>query len=210
LENVVKIEARNELIFTTFSFQYPLRQFNFVIEKRDLINSQCDFKKELVNLVRQNKLKRQKMLFNRNLLLSILCALLIALWSYAALSKLAEFTTFSLQLKLQPLPNWSIPIIRWGLPVAELGTALLIYFQRTRFAGLIISTILMTVFTFYVLFALTGAYGQIPCSCAGIISELHWRGHLIFNIIFTIFSFYGIYLQKHKADSFIKHNPIPV
>jgi len=147
---------------------------------------------------------------NRKLIISIICALLITLWAYAALGKLSEFTTFGFQLKLQPLPKWSIVPIQWGLPIFELGIAVLLYFQRTRMKGLTISAVLMTIFTFYVLFALTGTYGKIPCSCAGLISVLHWRGHLIFNIIFTLLSFYGIYLKKRNEEGLIKHNPIPI
>lgn len=138
----------------------------------------------------------------RNLIISIICVLLIALWSYAAISKILEFTTFGSQLRRQPLPVWSIPWLQWGLPVIEMGIALLINFQRTRLTGFIISSGMMTLFTFYVLFALTGAFGNIPCSCAGLISALRWKGHLVFNTMFTIISFAGIFLIRQKENHF--------
>lgn len=146
----------------------------------------------------------------RNLFLSIICTLLIILWMYAALSKLSEFKTFGYQLKRQSLPAWSIPLLLYGLPVVELFTAVLIYFQRTRMKGLIISAFLMISFTLYVAFALSGVFAEIPCSCSGIISMLRWRGHLVFNIIFTTISFIGVYLEKHKDDHFRKHKPMAV
>jgi len=54
----------------------------------------------------------------------------------------------------------------------------------------------MTLFTLYVAFALSGVFGEIPCSCAGLISAMHWKGHLVFNIIFLIISLLGVYIQK--------------
>jgi hypothetical protein len=83
-----------------------------------------------------------------------------------------------------------------------MGIALLINFQRTRLTGFIISSGMMTLFTFYVLFALTGAFGNIPCSCAGLISALRWKGHLVFNTMFTIISFAGIFLIRQKENHF--------
>lgn len=146
----------------------------------------------------------------RKLLISIFCTLLIALWAYATLDKLTAPARFGDQLKLQPIPIWSVPLIQWGLPIIELATATLISIQKTMSKGLIISSILMTVFTFYVLFALTGAYGDIPCSCAGIISALHWRGHLVFNIFFLVISVAGYYLKRSKGDYSIKQKRIAV
>jgi len=117
---------------------------------------------------------------------------------------------FFFQLQRQPLPGWSIPLLKWGLPVVELITAVLIYFQRTRMKGLTISAFLMISFTLYVAFALSGAFGEIPCSCAGLISALKWKGHLVFNIFFTAISITGVYLQKHSGDHFVKHKTVVV
>ncbi|HEU0228657.1 MAG TPA: MauE/DoxX family redox-associated membrane protein [Arachidicoccus soli] len=134
-------------------------------------------------------------------LLTVLSTLLILLWIYAAGSKLAEYTIFKDQLTKQPLPSWSIPLLAWALPLVEMLTALFLYFQRTNKMGCILSSVLMTAFTVYVLLALSGAFGDIPCSCAGIISKLRWKGHLLFNIFFTVISFAGWYLHKQKVIS---------
>lgn len=134
-------------------------------------------------------------------LLPFISTLLILLWIYAAGSKLAEYTIFKDQLARQPLPSWSIPILAWALPLVEMVTALFLYFQRTNKMGCILSSVLMTAFTVYVLLALSGAFGDIPCSCAGIIGKLRWKGHLLFNIFFTILSFAGWYLHKQKLVS---------
>ena len=136
----------------------------------------------------------------RNLIISFICTILIILWVYAALSKIIDFSVFESQLKRQPLPEWSLGVFKWGLPIIELGTAFLLFSKRTRFKGLVFSTILMTLFTLYVLFALSGAFGEIPCSCAGIISALHWKGHLSFNIIFLIISALGVHFENKARN----------
>ncbi len=146
----------------------------------------------------------------RLLISSLINTLLIILWAYAALSKLSEYGVFTGQLKRQPLPLWSAGVLSWALPLTEFATAVLIYSQRTRMAGLIISSFLMTVFTLYVLFALSGAFGDIPCSCAGLISSLRWQGHLVFNIVFSVVSFVGVYLEKHHDEPFIRHKAVKV
>ncbi|SEA28009.1 hypothetical protein SAMN05192529_11278 [Arachidicoccus rhizosphaerae] len=147
---------------------------------------------------------------NHKQIISTISALLINLGTYPALSKLCEFTTFASLLKLQPLPKWSITPKQLRFHIFEFGITTLLYFQGTHKKGFILSAVLMTIFTIYVLFVLTSTYGKIPCSCAGLITALHWQVHLIFNILFTLLSFYGIYHQIHQVNSFTKHNPIPV
>lgn len=132
----------------------------------------------------------------RKVFIYVICAVLIILWVYAALSKLADYHSFTIQLKIQPLPYWLISVLKPGLPLVELITAGLLYFQKTRAAGLYMSFGLLLSFTLYVIFALRGTFGEIPCSCAGIISAFHWKGHLIFNLIFTFLNVEAICLRK--------------
>lgn len=136
-------------------------------------------------------------------IITLLSTLLILLWVYAAGSKLAEYKVFTDQLARQPLPHWSIAILAWALPLVEIITALFLYFQTNKI-GFILSSILMSAFSVYVLLALSGAFGDIPCSCAGIIGKLRWKGHLIFNICFTLISFMGWYLHKEQGKTYLQ------
>lgn len=143
----------------------------------------------------------------RNLIISIISTVLIMLWVYASLSKISEFSVFTAQLQRQPLPTWSISYFKWGLPIIELVVAFMVSIPGTRLKGFVLSSCLMISFTLYVAFALSGAFGDIPCSCAGIISGLHWKGHLIFNALFLIISLFGVHIQKKesgKENDFIK------
>ncbi len=140
---------------------------------------------------------------------SIISYLLIILWVYAAVVKLADYPAFTGQLKVQPLPEWSLPFLSKALPLGEIGLAVLLLFRKTINLGLLLSFILMLCFTVYVLLALSGAFGAIPCACAGIIGKLPWKEHLIFNIFFTATAYTGWRSQRHsKGGNFVKHKPL--
>lgn len=124
--------------------------------------------------------------------------LLIILWMYAALSKLLDYPLFIAQLNKQPFPKGSLSTLAVVIPLAEICTTFLLVFQRTKTVGLKVSFWLMLLFTLYVILAMTRTFGHIPCACAGIIGRMPWSQHLVFNIFFTIVSYAGYYLQKHK------------
>ena len=110
---------------------------------------------------------------------------LLTLWVYAAVSKLLEGEVFASQLRLQPLPFWLIPFLVWGLPVTELVVAGLLVFRRSALAGLWLSLGFMLLFTGYVALAVLGVWQDLPCACGGVLSQLGWREHLVFNLLLT-------------------------
>lgn len=130
----------------------------------------------------------------------MISVLLITLWVYATVSKLADYDLFIDQLKHQPLPDWAPLLLSWGLPAAEITTALLLCFERTRRYGMAVSCIMLASFTLYTGLALSGAYGSIPCSCGGIFSFMQWKGHLIFNAAATIAAFAGWKMSRKELD----------
>ena len=130
----------------------------------------------------------------------IISVLLIILWIYAAVSKLADYDLFIDQLKHQPLPAWAPLLLSWGLPVAEITTALLLCFEKTRCYGIAVSCIMLASFTLYTGLALSGAYGSIACSCGGIFSFMQWKGHFIFNAAATIAAFSAWKMSRKEMD----------
>lgn len=131
---------------------------------------------------------------------------LIVLWVYAAVSKLSDYDLFVSQLQMQPLPGWSIRILAWVLPVAELLLAFSLASKKCRGAGLAFSFSLMLLFTNYTAIVLSGAFGKIPCSCGGIFSFVGWTGHLIFNVTATVAALTGYFL--HYFATRLPHIPI--
>jgi len=87
------------------------------------------------------------------------------------------------------------PIIAWGLPIVEFIVSLLLFFPRYRLIGLYSTFALMIGFTGYVVVVLTTSE-ELPCSCGGIIEDLSWQGHLIFNSSLIVLAFIGIKIGR--------------
>lgn len=132
---------------------------------------------------------------NKRNITQLIASLLILLFSYAATSKLVEYHTFVSQLGKSPLiEHYAVPI-SWGIPLLEYLTVVLLLFNRTQQAGLYVSFFLMTLFTVYIYAMLHFSY-DLPCSCGGVLAQLTWKQHLVFNIFFVAASLLGIILQS--------------
>lgn len=68
---------------------------------------------------------------------------------------------------------------------AEAIAVMLLLIPLTRWYGLILAALLMSLFTAYIAYMLITA-SALPCSCGGIISKLGWKEHLWLNIILFI------------------------
>ena len=128
--------------------------------------------------------------------------LLILLWVYTALSKVADVEMFASQLSRQPEPVSTLaPILVWVLPLVELVAATMLMFGQTRKSGLLLSFFLMLGFTVYVALAVIGFWEDIPCSCGGVLNQLSWRDHLWFNLFFLVIAALGIAAERHLRRS---------
>jgi uncharacterized membrane-anchored protein YitT (DUF2179 family) len=70
--------------------------------------------------------------------------------------------------------------------------------ERARLIGFYAAFILMILFTLYTIFILFHFFSYVPCSCGGVIRNLTWGQHLVFNSCFVILSVFGITLQRRK------------
>jgi hypothetical protein len=132
---------------------------------------------------------------------SILNALLIILFIYAAISKLLTFSEFRQQLYNQTFPHRLGGILLYLLPAIELGTVALLCFKRTAVAGLIFSAILLAAFTSYISLVMLRFWNRVPCSCGGILSHMSWGVHLAFNCTFLIMNLIAIILYFKERRS---------
>jgi hypothetical protein len=123
--------------------------------------------------------------------IEIICFLLILLFVYAAFSKLWEYNTFEIQLTNSPFLKPFAGIVAWLVPALELIIVLMITVKDTRKYGLWASLFLLFIFTFYISGMLLSGI-NLPCSCGGIIRELSWAQHLVFNLFFMALSIAGI------------------
>ncbi|OCX54304.1 hypothetical protein BEL04_08580 [Mucilaginibacter sp. PPCGB 2223] len=109
-------------------------------------------------------------------------ALLVLLYVYASVSKLADTGTFRGQLYNQAFPHEMAALLFYALPATELGTVALLLFSKTERYGLLLSLFLLLAFTDYIALVLGHFFPRVPCSCGGILSHMGWKTHLLFNI----------------------------
>jgi len=132
---------------------------------------------------------------------NIIAALFILLFTYAAISKILDYENFSMQLSVFPYLPHFIKYFAGVIPLSELMIVALLMLHRYRLAGFYASLLLLIFFTFY-LFAVIMFAPGIPCTCGGILQELSWKAHIIFNACFIGLGLIGIWLEKkllHKT-----------
>ena len=132
--------------------------------------------------------------------LALIKYVLFFLFLYTGFSKLMAYDYYLYDLKRSPLLSHYAVIIAIVLPAAELLVAGLLLPDKTSKGGLLGSLVLMILFTFYVSFVLFFATSR-PCSCGGIIRNLTWPQHLLFNLFFLILSVVGLLLQSKSGSS---------
>ncbi len=129
--------------------------------------------------------------------------LLILLWVYAASSKLFRWHLFRFQLEGYPWIRHFAGWIVWIVPVLELGiAAALLIPGRIRRIGFYVSFCLLVIFTVYLLLMLGLKY-HLPCSCGGVIQELTWGQHVVFNLFFIVLSLMGGLFEKRSLNNVV-------
>lgn len=126
---------------------------------------------------------------------TLICYLFIVLFVYAAVSKLIDFETFQTQLGQSPVISAYASIVSYGILIIELLISILLGIKKYQKLGLYCALFLMNVFTIYIIIILKFA-PFTPCSCGGILEDMGWNEHLIFNLIFIILAILGIILMN--------------
>lgn len=134
---------------------------------------------------------------SRKTIIEIVSVLLILLFTYAAISKLVDYSHFSKVLAKSPLLGFAPRTIAALIPASEILISLLLCWQRTRLPALYFSLLLLVAFTVYLIFMLAFST-KIPCSCGGVISMLGWKSHIVFNVVFIIAALAGIEAAREK------------
>ncbi|WP_339652062.1 MauE/DoxX family redox-associated membrane protein [uncultured Salegentibacter sp.] len=130
----------------------------------------------------------------------------IILLFYAAVTKFIEYPQFYNDLLNSPVfGNEKMAVfISWFIPIIELATAGILLSPKYRNVGMYLASGLILLFTIYIIWILEFSE-NIPCSCGGIINNLSWQEHLIFNACFLLLGLLGIYLQvKNQRKVYIK------
>jgi len=137
----------------------------------------------------------------KELFIEVAMYALFSLFIYASINKLIAYDIFLDDLQRSPQLGRHMISISIAIPGVELITAGLLIIPRTRIYGFIAATVLMALFTIYVGYVIYYADNQ-PCSCGGIIRNLTWPQHLVFNIILLLLAISGTILSK-KTNIFM-------
>jgi uncharacterized membrane protein YphA (DoxX/SURF4 family) len=144
----------------------------------------------------------------RSTILEIIIFLYAILFIYTGISKLMDYSVFKEQLSESPILSPVAPLVAATLPWIEFLIVLMLVMPRWRLKGLYAAFTTMAAFTIYVI-VLVSISSKLPCSCGGIMAQLSWPQHIIFNIAFTAIAIAGIILQKRqKKDNQIAWGPI--
>lgn len=130
-----------------------------------------------------------------------ICFLLILLFVYAAMSKVLDYQKFIVQLSKSPLLTKFSNTIAWAIPGIEIAISIAIAMPKFRLTGLYAGFCLMLLFTFYILAITQFNEGDIPCSCGGVLQNMNWNQHLLFNSIFSAMALLGILLHQPPGVS---------
>ena len=130
----------------------------------------------------------------KKILLEIICMLFVLLFVYAAVSKLLVFDEFKIQLGQSPVLTAYADWVAWTVPFIEIVFSLMLVIPKFRLLGLYASFTLMVMFTAYIIIILNFS-DHVPCSCGGVLEQLGWTEHLIFNMAYVALAVIGILLM---------------
>lgn len=132
---------------------------------------------------------------SRQRIIDIITTLFVFLFVYTAVSKLLDFDPIKIRAGFVPVLRPYAAIIGIVVPIVELLTVLLLVSRQTQLSGLIVSLVLMVVFTGYIGWMLF-LEGELPCSCGGVISRMTWPQHFWFNVVFILLGTVGVCVYR--------------
>jgi len=133
----------------------------------------------------------------RTTVVEIIALLFCVLFLYTGVAKLIDYDVAVEQIALTPLLEPIASMISIGLPILEIITAALLFIPETRKKALYASLFLMISFTGYIIYILN-YNAELPCTCGGILQQMTWPQHLVFNSAFILFSITGILLSRNR------------
>ena len=131
-----------------------------------------------------------------HIFLNSLIFILIALFTYTAVSKLIEWKAFRDQISRMPVIGNFSGFFAIAIPVSEILLATALTFSNDIKYALWGSFVLLSIFTVYIV-VLTSFAPHLPCSCGGVIEQLSWHQHLVFNCLLMVINLMAInYREK--------------
>jgi uncharacterized membrane protein YphA (DoxX/SURF4 family) len=135
--------------------------------------------------------------FLKNNFADFVSYLLILLFVYAAASKLLNYDNFRVQLGQSPLLTSYAGFVAWFIPVLEIVTAILLMIPLMRMNAFYLSFSLLVMFTAYLIAVIHFSF-YVPCTCGGILQNMDWNTHILFNSFFILLTLATIITEPEK------------
>jgi hypothetical protein len=111
------------------------------------------------------------------------------LWAYTSIPKLFNMKRFHYVMQSQIIPKWLSEILYLILPFSELFLSSMLIFEATSTVALLLSSILMLIFTIYIGGAAFHLYELELCPCGKVFAKMSWMQHFWVNLIITFLAF---------------------
>ena len=132
---------------------------------------------------------------------SDLCAALLAgLFAYAALSKLLNYGQSRREMLNQVFPSEMALTLTWLIPILELLLTAMLLRAGIRKLSFLFSLVLLSMFSIYIAVSMNGVFGRIPCSCGGLLGQMSYGIHLVFNLFFILISWLGLMASQQTIN----------
>ncbi|MCE7056817.1 hypothetical protein LZF95_19205 [Algoriphagus sp. AGSA1] len=116
------------------------------------------------------------------------------------MSKVYDWSGTRMAMYNQVFPTGMAEVLLYVLPVVEMVVAVLLLAPGWRRVGLLLSVVLLSLFTGYVALVWLGFAERVPCSCGGVLSGLGWGEHLVFNLVFLGTAVWGLRQREIGAQ----------
>jgi uncharacterized membrane protein YphA (DoxX/SURF4 family) len=145
-------------------------------------------------------------------ILAALTLLLLALWIPVGMEKLWDLDRFRRTLVQQPVPEFTVDVLYWAIPLLELLCAGLLvlgwmkvkHSSRWLRLGMGLSSVLMLGFTVFIALGVLDVYEKRPCGCGSVLKGMSWEDHLWFNGVFLGLSVWGWWLARGQRSDTMK------
>ncbi|MCD0488324.1 hypothetical protein LPB86_08790 [Pedobacter sp. MC2016-14] len=133
-------------------------------------------------------------------MVDVISYVFVGLFLYTAIDKLSEIRLFTQFISKLYVLQAAGAYLAWAIPIIEIIICGLLLIPATKTWGLKATAWLILVFTGYLVFI---KYNMPvpPCSCGGVLSNLSWNEHIMFNVNLIVIAYAGIVLSgivKHK------------
>lgn len=144
---------------------------------------------------------------NSTAIIKTITLLYAFLFTYAAVSKLLDYEDFSIKIGQSPLLSAFAGYVAIGVPLVELVIVAMLCIPALRVIALFASFCLMIMFTVYIYIILNYS-SYIPCSCGGVLQELGWTEHLIFNMALILLALLALLIGSPDDNWQARKKPL--